>query len=253
MISKEDNLVEYHLAERHMAKHYSILDNLNKDFRNSNLFRLVALLVTGESVVDIGCGSASFAGILKARGKDVVGIEPSSDMRTLAARINPGIVIIPGNAEEVNVLLPKPVDSVVMLDVLEHIEKDAEQVKKVWTALKKDGEFIFVVPAHPFLYGKRDEQMGHYRRYTKKSLQHLLTGNGFNIQYMRHWNVLGVLPYIVSEKILRRPLGSEFRGANKAGILAGIIQKGLHLWFSQVENNIDFGFGLSIIGVAKKI
>jgi len=252
-MNKEDNLSEYHLAERHLAKHYNILGDLNKDFRNSNLFRLVASLVTGESVVDIGCGSASFAGILKAHGKHVVGIEPSSDMRTLAAQLNPGVVVIPGRAEEVDTLLQKYVDSVIMIDVLEHIEKDVEQVKKVGASLKENGEFVLVVPCHPFLYGKRDKQMGHYRRYSKKSLQNLLTAGGFNVQSIRHWNILGVLPYIVSEKILRRPLESKLRGSAKTGVLAGIIQKGLHFWFNLVENNFNFGFGLSIICVARKV
>jgi len=241
--NKEENLVE----------HYSMLDDLNKDFRNLNLFRLVASVVSGQSVVDIGCGSAFLANILKASGKNVVGIEPNSGMRALAAQINPEIVIMPGNAEDVDVLLQNPVDSIVMIDVLEHIEKDIEQIKKVKNALKNDGEFVFVVPSYPFLYGKRDKEMGHYRRYTKKTLRKVIEAGGLHIEHMRYWNVLGVLPYVISEKILRKPLQSGLRGNTKKGSLAGIMQKGLHFWFSRVENNFDFGFGLSIIGIAKKI
>lgn len=243
MEKKENNLVE----------HYRILGNLNTDFRNSNLFRLVASAVCGKSVVDVGCGSGSFVNILKEGGKHIIGIEPNSGMRELAAKINPEISIIPGRAEEIDGLLRKPVDTIVMIDVLEHIEKDIEQVKKVWTVLKENGEFVFVVSSHPFLYGKRDKQMGHYRRYSKKLLQKMLIDNGFRIQYIRHWNALGVLPYIVSEKVLRRPLRAKLRESTKAGVLTKIVRKILHFWFRRVENNFDFGFGLSIIGVVKKI
>jgi len=252
-INEEDNLIEYHLADNYMVEHCNMIGDSNKDFRNSNLFCLVASLVTGKNVVDIGCGDASFLGILRVRGKHIVGIEPSSGMRTLAAKLNPEVVVISGKAEEVDVLLQKPVDSIVMIDVLEHIKKDIEQVKKVRTSLKKNGEFVFVVPSHPFLYGKKDKQIGHYRRYSKKSLQDLLTANGFRIQYIRHWNALGILPYIVSEKILRRSLNLRLRRDTKTGVLAGILRKGLHFWFKRVENNLNFGFGLSIIGVARKV
>jgi len=246
--NKEDNLVEHHLVE-----HYSMLGDLRADFRNWNLFHLVASVVVGETVVDIGCGSAFFASILKTRSRHVVGIEPNSGMRALAAQINPGVVVIPGRAEEIDVLLQEPVDTIVMIDVLEHIEEDIEQVKKVRAALKKNGEFVFVVPSHPFLYGKRDKQMGHYRRYSKKTLQEMLTANGFCIQYMRHWNALGVLPYVVSEKVLKRPLRARLRESAETGILAGIVRNGLDFWFRRVENNFSFGFGLSIVGVARKV
>ena len=54
-------------AEEHLVEHYSALENLKYDFRNYNLFNLVSRLVKGESVVDIGCGPASFLSILKAK------------------------------------------------------------------------------------------------------------------------------------------------------------------------------------------
>lgn len=240
-------------GEEYLIEHYTALRDLKSDFRNDNLFKLVASIVKGQSVVDIGCGAAYLAGLLKARGKMVTGIEPSSGMRALAAEINPGVTILPGRAEKVDLLVREPVDTVLMIDVLEHIEKDLEQVKKVRSVLKTGGEFIFVVPAHPFLFGTRDKQMGHYRRYSKKLLQEIFVANGFCIEHLRHWNALGVLPYIISEKILQRPLDSKLRHTVKPGTLARVMQKGLNLWFHRIENNFDFGFGLSIIGVARKL
>lgn len=233
-------------AEERLVGHYSALGELKSDFRNYNLFNLVASEVSGESVVDIGCGPGNLSSILKARGKKVRGIEPSADMRELAHALNPEVVVIAGMAEDINTLVREPVDAVTMIDVLEHVEDDVAQVKKISSVLKPGGDFIFVVPSHQVLYGKRDKEMGHYRRYSKKMLKDILLANGFHVESMRYWNALGVLPYLLSEKIFHKALNPKSRHK------AGIVQHVLNLWFKCIENNFDFGFGLSIIGVAKK-
>lgn len=233
-------------ADGHMVEHYSALGDLKSDFRNQNLYDLVANLVKGEQVIDIGCGAGVFLGFLKARGKKVSGVEPSSGMRELAKKIDPEIPI---SAElDQN----EKVDTVVMLDVLEHIEDDAKQVRKVHAVLKDGGQLVVVVPAHAILYGERDRQMGHYRRHSKASIKKVLEENGFKVESFRHWNALGFLPYLISEKVLRRPLESKLRQNVKGSPLSTFLQHILNLWFKKVENNFDFGFGLSIIVVAKR-
>lgn len=226
-------------AQKHLVAHYTAIGDLKYDFRNYNLFNLVASKVSGHTVIDIGCGSAHLLQILKKHGKDVFGVEPAESMRKLAKEINPGVPVFESVAQ-----LPKTeVDTVLMIDVLEHIEDDARQVKVVASILKKRGRFIVVVPAYSALYGKRDVLMGHYRRYSAKALYQVLEENGFKIKYLRYWNALGFIPYFTSEKVFKKPLQSKSR------------QKGnklFDLWFKYIENNFDFGFGLSIICVAIK-
>lgn len=239
--------------EDFLVAHYRALNDLRTDFRNFNLFTLVASLVTGRAVVDIGCGSGFFANMLMERGKEVVGIEPNEEMRNLAKEINPEIAIVAGGAEDIPILITKPVDSITMLDVLEHVENDTEQVRKVYNTLRETGEFVLVVPAHPILFGMRDRGMHHYRRYTKSALVKIFTENGFQVVKMRHWNALGFFPYFISEKILRRPLIAKIRGGGQKNLFSRLLQKALNSWFLLIENNFDFGFGLSIIAVARKI
>lgn len=239
-------------SEQHLVEHYSLLQNFNKDFRNANLFRLVATLVTRESVVDIGCGAGFFLGMLQERGKDVLGIEPNEGMRVLAEKVNPQVKVVAGSAEEVDRIVTAPVGTVTMLDVLEHVENDTEQVRRIRSILTPDGEFVLVVPAYPFLYGKRDIAMGHYRRYTKSSLEKLLTENGFSIVSTRYWNALGVLPYVVSEKIFQRPLRVRLREGDHRGGIGELLRKGIDFWMREFENRFTMGFGLSLICVAKK-
>src|SRR3989338_6681455 len=104
--------------DAYLVEHYSTLPNLKSDFRNYNLFNLLAQLVKGRKVIDIGCGAAHLLSILKMAGKEVVGIEPSEGMRFMAVKINPGVAILAGMAEEVDALIKDNVDSVLMIDVL---------------------------------------------------------------------------------------------------------------------------------------
>lgn len=240
-------------SETYLVEHYSLLKNFTRDFRNFNLFRLVSTLVEGISIVDIGCGAGFFLGIFDGQGKTLLGIEPNEGMRRLAHSANPHVRVIAGSAEDIETLITAPVDCITMLDVLEHVEDDVAQVKRTWSALAPGGTFVVVVPAHPFLYGERDKNMGHYRRYSVRSLETVLTANGFTVVSMRYWNALGVLPYALSEKILRRPLQVRLREGESKGLFRGLLQKGLHLWMREFENRFSIGFGLSIICVAKKV
>ena len=61
-------------------------------------------------------------------------------------------------------------DSIIYIDVLEHIEHDAPEIQAAARHLKENGHLIVLSPAHQFLYTPFDKAIGHYRRYNKKSL-----------------------------------------------------------------------------------
>jgi SAM-dependent methyltransferase len=65
-------------------------------------------------------------------------------------------------------------DVVVAFDVLEHIQDDSKMVAEVTRVLKKDGFFIFTVPAYNALYSAHDKALDHYRRYNASTLKSLL-------------------------------------------------------------------------------
>jgi hypothetical protein len=140
-----------------------------------------------------------------------------------------------------------------MLDVLEHIEDDASQVKKIYEALAPGGQFVVVVPAYQALYGERDRLMGHYRRYSARALRTLLTSHGFRVERLRYWNVLGILPYWFAERVLQKPLEAPLRHGGERGLIKRLAQKALFAWFKVIENPVNFGAGLSIIAVATKL
>jgi SAM-dependent methyltransferase len=68
-------------------------------------------------------------------------------------------------------------DSVLYIDVIEHIENDKEEVARAVSYLKDDGFIIILVPAYNYLYNDFDKAIGHYRRYDRKMLKEVLPGN----------------------------------------------------------------------------
>jgi glycosyltransferase involved in cell wall biosynthesis/phospholipid N-methyltransferase len=80
------------------------------------------------------------------------------------------------------------VDTVICLNVLEHIEDDAATLRAIRTALQPDGRLILLVPNDPRAYGTLDRVIGHYRRYTPESLTKLLCENGYELENMLRFN-----------------------------------------------------------------
>jgi SAM-dependent methyltransferase len=62
-------------------------------------------------------------------------------------------------------------DAILYIDVLEHIEDDAQELSRASKHLRPGGSLIVLSPAHPWLFAPFDRAIGHYRRYTKESLQ----------------------------------------------------------------------------------
>lgn len=238
-------------SDQYLANLYKNLGDLKSDFRNYNLTNLISSKVRGKDILDIGCGNGILVLNLNSKGMNAVGLEPNNELIELARQVNPKLKIIKGYAEDIT-KINKRFDSVVMMDVLEHIKDDEAQLQKIHNSLNDDGQIVLVVPAFKFLFGKRDKNNGHYRRYSKKDLINKLSRNGFKIKKIRYWNMAGFFPYLFYEKVLHKELNSKLRTNKQKSALKKFLNRSLNQWFKNVENNISFGFGLSIICVANK-
>jgi hypothetical protein len=91
----------------------------------------------------------------------------------------------------------------VMLNVLEHIDDDRLALAR---ARKLGQRVVALVPAFDFAFGNFDREIGHHRRYTKKTLGSTAVGAGLEIEELRYVNAPGLLAWVVSVKWLgRRP------------------------------------------------
>ena len=84
--------------------------------------------------------------------------------------------------------LGQQVDTVVCLNVLEHIEDHLGALKSIRTVLEPRGRLILLVPNDPRAFGTLDEALGHYRRYTPASLEAVLTETGYDLENMLLFN-----------------------------------------------------------------
>ncbi|HLC63947.1 MAG TPA: class I SAM-dependent methyltransferase [Patescibacteria group bacterium] len=240
-------------TDKNLLASYQALADFKHDFRDNHLFAIIRKYVRGRNILDIGCGSGFFLSSLAATDLSLFGLEKNPDLVALARKANPGMPIFDSVAENLHTVVDKKMDTITMLDVLEHLQDDDLIIKQVYNQLLEAGRLIIVVPAYRFLYGKRDRTLGHYRRYLKKDLVNLLKKNGFKIHLIRHWNMLGFLPYLVLEKVFKQSFNLRLRFGQKQKFIQRRLWQLINFWLSQVENNLDFKFGLSLICVADKI
>ena len=148
----------------------------------------------GGQVVEIGAGIGSLSERLLPLSDDLCLVEPSTYFTSvLHQRFGGRDDVFIHNSSVENYLEASHrgrCNTVVMVNVLEHIKGDAAVLAGVRELLEKGGKLAVFVPALPFLYSKLYEVVGHYRRHLRQDLSALL--EVIDICYM---DVLGILPW----------------------------------------------------------
>jgi SAM-dependent methyltransferase len=97
-------------------------------------------------------------------------------------------------------------DTVIALNVVEHIEHDALAINNARQLLRKNGKLVILVPAGPWLYNSLDRELGHFKRYTKKGLNHLMESAGFSVQHSLYFNAAAIAGWWFSGHMLREKI-----------------------------------------------
>src|SRR6266404_186882 len=100
--------------------------------------------------------------------------------------------------------LEEQFDTVIMLNVLEHLSDAKQALANLWSALQPGGRAIVLVPQHPGLYGTLDEALEHHLRYTTPGFEQVLKDAGFRIEQMFDFNRFSAPGWWVNGKVLRR-------------------------------------------------
>ncbi len=175
--------------------------------RAANYFAWQSRLVLrhlGRRVVEVGCGIGNFTGMLLDRDVVVaVDVEPAC-VQSLRERYPDRPNLHAFVAEDIRSLARFAPDSVVCLNVLEHIADDGEALRRMASILSPGGVIVLLVPAFPALFGPIDRNLGHYRRYTRKSLANLAEACGLHVRLAHFVNSLGFFGWWINARILRR-------------------------------------------------
>ena len=102
-------------------------------------------------------------------------------------------------------------DSVVCLNVVEHVKDDLGALRNIFSALKPGGRAIILVPQDQKAYGTLDEVLGHYRRYSEAQLRSRMEEAGFEVERMLHFNRVTRPGWRFNGQVLKRRSFSRFQ------------------------------------------
>lgn len=94
-------------------------------------------------------------------------------------------------------------DAIIYIDVIEHIERDAEEIQNACSFLKIGGHLMILVPAHNYLFSEFDKAIGHFRRYNKKMLIDTVPKNLKKVD-MRYLDSVGLLASLTNKWFLKQ-------------------------------------------------
>jgi len=205
------------------AKHY-----------NYWLYQLIKPYLSG-TIAEVGSGTGTFTQMLEKDGYLVTTID-----------INPEYL----SQEVLDLQMPNlprrlfnKFDTIVALNVVEHIEQTDQVMNNFSSMLKKGGRLIILVPQGKWAYGSLDQSLGHITRYDQPELVNLISDAGFKIVSTRSLNFVGVWGWWWNSRIVKRQLLPAWH-VKLFDILAIP-----WLW---LENLITLPMGLSLLAVATK-
>ena len=135
-------------------------------------------------------------------------------------------------------------DSVVLVNVLEHIEDDVLALTQARELLRPGGYLLVFSPAFEGLYSEFDRRIGHYRRYRRARIVEVAARAGFEILDARYVNSLGAIAWWVYARQLRRTPTKPVTVAAYDRLAVPILRR--------VEGRRKPRFGQSVLLVARK-
>lgn len=225
---------------RTVLKHMYSLDTLNRWIFNE------VRPFLGKRILEAGCGNGNLTGFYLKQADVVVCVDYDPVLieiiqkRYSASHLH---VFQKDLNQDLSHLSSYQTDTIVCLNVLEHIQNEETILKNFYTLLSNQGKIILQVPALPFLYGPIDKAVGHYRRYRPSDLITKVENMGFQVKTCHYFNFFGVFGWLWNGKIMRRPYLSLS--------LLSLFNFLLPI-FKRIEKWIGPPIGLSVIMVAEK-
>lgn len=159
---------------------------------NRWIFRSIEPYLTGR-ILEVGCGTGTFSRMIAETAEHLTAMDLDE---AFAARTKQRLseyehaVAIQGDATK---SLPGDMyDTVVMLDVLEHIDDDAAMLSALANRLAPGGKIVLKVPAIAALHNSMDRAVGHHRRYSKQGLRSAASAAGLTTVAVHPFNAAGI-------------------------------------------------------------
>lgn len=202
----------------------------------------------GSKIIELGAGIGNFIDFLHDRDLVVAVDYDKQSIKhlhdTYSHRQNIEILDMDITSSDILKLKKYCPDTVILLNVLEHIEDDDLALSNIFEILDRKGKVLIQVPAMEVLYGSFDIIAGHYRRYNKKSLKEKLRRAGFDITSIYYMNAISTFGWFLNYRILKR------KKIPSSQVL--FLDRYLIPLQRKIESISRPPFGLSLIAIAEK-
>lgn len=165
----------------------------------------------GDRVLEVGAGIGSITIMLSQRTKEWISLEPDElQANSIRKRIQTeGIKntrVVTGTISSIP--HEQKFDSILYIDVLEHIADDSQEVAVAYNHLEQGGKLIILAPAHQALYSPFDESIGHYRRYDHIAFEKIKPRSAVQVRTY-YLDSIGLFASIANKIILRTSLPTD--------------------------------------------
>ena len=202
----------------------------------------------GRDVLEVGAGIGGTTRLLcEERGGRWVCLEPDPELAKALVRAREEgdlpvrCEVVVGTADSSRGL--PPFDTILYIDVLEHIEDDAGEVRTAVDLLGEGGHLVVLSPAHPWLFTPFDQAIGHYRRYTRRSLL-AITPPGLEVVRARYLDTAGLLASLGNRVLLKQSMPTPRQ--------ISAWDNGLVPVSKILDPILGFGLGKSVLSVWRK-
>lgn len=224
-----------------------ILDTLSSARRFNAWMAETVAPYLGRRVLEIGAGIGNLTRRLAPRrelyvASDIDGEHLARLKTRVAHRPNVRVVKCDLSQAADFEALAGQMDTVVCLNVLEHVEDDRAGLANLHRALAPGGRAIVLVPEGKGLYGELDRVLGHYRRYTEGELKERMRAAGFEVERILQFNRVTRPGWWWNGRVLKRRRFSRFQ--------LGMFDRLVWLW-KRIDSYLPWG-PVSLIAVGRK-
>jgi SAM-dependent methyltransferase len=211
-------------------------------------FRLVAPYVRGQ-VLEVGGGIGNFTPDLSRIADSVISLEPNAAChQELLEKTKPlpNVKIYNVTAEQLDRYVPADyqADTVVCMNVLEHLADDEAALQSFSQRLRIGGFMVLLIPAVPWAFGEIDRRLGHYRRYSKASARAVLGKCSLTPVRLSYFNFIGLWGWLWNTRVTKRQTQSDKQ--------IYIFDNFIVPWQSRLESFLPVPLGQSLLAVARK-
>ncbi len=203
----------------------------------------------GRRVLEVGAGIGTMSRKLLTVADVVVGIEPNqSCLARLHAAMDgePRFTLHACHLEECDLpdLQRQQLDTVYCVNVLEHILDDVAALKMFRDVIVPGGHVLIYVPAIQAAYGPLDAELGHHRRYSKRTLSAAFAAAGLELMRLKYANPIGLIGWMYNSHVTK----ARHHSVDQVRLFERFVAP----WALPLERMIPPPIGSSLVAVGRK-